>query len=172
MTEELAFLLDFVRIICNHKAADIKFVEDMLVPRQTWENDVRVLLVGGPGCGKSTFVKLVHRLLGESTKVVFSTTNVVGVRRIATRSTDSHQISCSGEKAYDNAYFDRLYEILNQPQAIDRFAGYIQGGWHWKKLRSYWRARWICVFWLSLLSRHMAPGGKLNKRDREAYEAD
>ena len=119
----------------------------------------------------------MHRLLGKDTKVVFVPVNVVGVRtRIATRSTDSHQINCSGEKAYDTpdhtTYFERLYEILNQPQAIDRFAGYIQGGWHWKKLRSYWRARWICVFWLSLLSRHMAPGGKLNKRDREAYEAD
>ena len=42
----------------------------------------------------------------------------------------------------------------------------------WKRLRTYWRARWIAVYWHQLLAKEMAPGGKLCKRDRATYEAE
>ena len=42
----------------------------------------------------------------------------------------------------------------------------------WASLRAYWRARWIGVYWHALTEKHMAPGGKMAKRDRAAYEAD
>ena len=43
---------------------------------------------------------------------------------------------------------------------------------YWPRLRSYWRARWIGVYWHALTEKYMAPGGKMAKRDRAAYEAD
>ena len=42
----------------------------------------------------------------------------------------------------------------------------------WKALRTYWRARWIGVYWHALTAKEMAPGGKAEKRDRATYEAD
>ena len=42
----------------------------------------------------------------------------------------------------------------------------------WAAIRVCWRARWIGVYWHALTAKHMAMGGKAEKRDRAAYEAD
>ena len=40
----------------------------------------------------------------------------------------------------------------------------------WEAIRLYWRARWIGVYWHQLTAKHMASGGKAQKRDRATYE--
>jgi len=52
------------------------------------------------------------------------------------------------------------------------YATKLRGAFGWKRVRAYWRARWLAVFWHSLLAKHMAPGGRIAKRDRETYESD
>jgi len=52
------------------------------------------------------------------------------------------------------------------------YATKLRGAFGWKRVRAYWRARWLAVFWHSLLVKHMAPGGRIAKRDRETYESD
>ena len=55
----------------------------------------------------------------------------------------------------------------------DTFVVSIVGWEPWAKVRTYWRKRWITLFWKEFaLKKHMAPGGRVAKRDREEYEKD
>lgn len=42
----------------------------------------------------------------------------------------------------------------------------------WARLRAYWRARWIAVFWHAQLASQMAAGGRLAARDLATFAAE
>lgn len=79
------------------------------------------------------------------------------------------------DKYLDRGVMDELYDGKNCEELVRiliSFASSLQAPPRWRRLRAHWRARWIAVFWYSLTAKHMRPGGKMAKRDREAYEAE
>lgn len=67
-----------------------------------------------------------------------------------------------------------LYEMssLEVKTAMLSYAVHFKARARWKSLHAYWRARHIAVYWHALLTKHMAPGGRIAKRDRAAFEVD
>ena len=103
---------------------------------------------------------------------VMITTNVAipGARRI-------DEIKChkpvGDATAHFNAFHARLEEATPDDlrRVVFKYCVNVRARQCWKLLRTYWRARLIGVYWHALTAKHMAPGGKMAKRDRAAYEA-
>ena len=70
------------------------------------------------------------------------------------------------------AYWGVLWPALYDTHTIARFRAYLKAMDLWARLRSYWRARWIAVYWHALTHTLMAPGGSAEAHDRAAYEAN
>ena len=50
--------------------------------------------------------------------------------------------------------------------------GRMPGRIGWAILARHWRSRCIAFYWHQLTAKNMAPGGKMAKRDRAAFEAE
>jgi hypothetical protein len=74
----------------------------------------------------------------------------------------------------DDGFFHKVRELIDDPVAVREFASYLKTlGKPWVRLRAYWQARWIAQYWYkSAVEKHMAPGGRIAKRDRDAFDAD
>ena len=114
------------------------------------------------------------RIALTSTQDVPSFHRVLLTASVTIRNRRVEQIQChppSGDAAAHFGAFDAMLHRAS-PDDLRHAVLFVKSWRRWKALRVYWRARWIAVYWHALTSRHMAPGGKMAKRDRAAYEAD
>ena len=153
-----------------------------------------IVLVGPPCCGMSIVSELLRRMLGDGAVLTATAEtetwgrfNEYMEKYVVCIDDDMpffhdarhvNLIQCHPPAGDAAAHFGAFSDLLDQAAphdlrlAVLSYAAYLNRPRGWKALRAYWRARWIGVYWHTLTSKHMAPGGKMARRDRAAYEAD
>ena len=82
-------------------------------------------------------------------------------------------VRCGGNKFRDGAYFNEIMGLIHDPVVMTGFATYLKTRGTWAQVRTYWRARWIAVYWQAQTVEQLyAADGMGRMRDREAFEQD
>eukprot|EP00966_Prymnesium_polylepis_P303586 7013021-Prymnesium_polylepis.1 len=77
-----------------------------------------------------------------------------------------YPIQCGVEHVGDTAYFERLYQTLNNHDTLCTFWSYLMGLSLWGRVRTRLRIRAIVLYWLGLTENLMEEGGVAYERDR------